>query len=93
MTSVAFILSVVPLVFASGAGSHARNSLGTVVFCGMVLSTVLNLYVIPVLYVFVVRLFSKKESDRPLRPFDLLRTRLTNGRNGGAREKVEAGRT
>ena len=93
MTSVAFILSVVPLVFASGAGSHARNSLGTVVFCGMVLSTVLNLYVIPVLYVFVVRLFSRKELDRPLRPFSALRARLANGRNGDVREKVEAGKT
>ncbi|MGH7662631.1 MAG: efflux RND transporter permease subunit, partial [Vulcanimicrobiaceae bacterium] len=40
MTSIAFILSVVPLVLASGAVSHARNSLGTVVFFGMVLSTV-----------------------------------------------------
>ncbi len=92
MTSIAFILSVVPLVLASGAGSHARNSLGTVVFFGMVLSTVLNLYVIPVLYVFIVRLFSKKESDRPLHPLTALRARLGNGGNGGAREKAEAGR-
>jgi HAE1 family hydrophobic/amphiphilic exporter-1 len=92
MTSIAFILSVVPLVLATGAGSHARNSLGTVVFFGMVLSTILNLYVIPVLYVFIVRLFSKKELDRPLRPLSALRARLANGRNG-EREKVEAGRT
>ncbi|MBV8425029.1 MAG: efflux RND transporter permease subunit, partial [Candidatus Eremiobacteraeota bacterium] len=48
MTSIAFIISVVPLVLATGAGSHARNSLGSVVFFGMVLSTILNLYVIPV---------------------------------------------
>ena len=81
MTSIAFVLSVVPLVIATGAGSHARNSLGTVVFFGMVLSTILNLYVIPVLYVFIVRLFSKKDGDRPLRPFSALRARFGNGRS------------
>jgi HAE1 family hydrophobic/amphiphilic exporter-1 len=85
MTSVAFILSVVPLVMATGAGSHARNSLGTVVFCGMVLSTALNLYVIPVLYVFVVRLFSRKDEDRPLRPLLALRARFGDGAGNGGR--------
>jgi HAE1 family hydrophobic/amphiphilic exporter-1 len=53
MTSIAFIIAVVPLVFASGAGSGARHSLGTVVFGGMVISTVLNLAITPVLYVIV----------------------------------------
>src|SRR5262249_30178065 len=53
MTSFAFILGVLPLVFASGAGQGSRRSLGTVVFGGMVFSTVLNLFFIPVLYVLV----------------------------------------
>jgi HAE1 family hydrophobic/amphiphilic exporter-1 len=53
MTSLAFILGVLPLVFASGAGSNARHSLGTAVFGGMVFSTALNLFFIPVLYVLV----------------------------------------
>jgi HAE1 family hydrophobic/amphiphilic exporter-1 len=53
MTSIAFILGVTPLVFASGAGANARQSLGTVVFFGMLVSTVLNLFVTPVLYVLV----------------------------------------
>jgi HAE1 family hydrophobic/amphiphilic exporter-1 len=53
MTSMAFILGVLPLVFASGAGKNARHSLGTAVFGGMVFSTVLNLFFIPVLYVLV----------------------------------------
>ncbi|GAC1658335.1 MAG: efflux RND transporter permease subunit [Candidatus Elarobacter sp.] len=53
MTSIAFVLGVTPLVFASGAGSAARNSLGTAVFGGMILSTVLNLFITPVLYVFI----------------------------------------
>ena len=53
MTSIAFILGVTPLVFATGAGSGARNSLGTAVFGGMILSTILNLFITPVLYVFI----------------------------------------
>ena len=56
MTSLAFILAVVPLVFASGAGSGARHSLGTAVFGGMVVSTILNLFITPVIYVFIVTL-------------------------------------
>jgi hydrophobic/amphiphilic exporter-1 (mainly G- bacteria), HAE1 family len=51
MTSFAFILGVLPLVFASGAGREARRSVGTAVAGGMFLSTFLNLIFIPVLYV------------------------------------------
>jgi HAE1 family hydrophobic/amphiphilic exporter-1 len=65
MTSLAFILSIVPLVVATGAGSAARHSLGTVVFGGMIVSTILNLYVIPVLYVFVVNLATRGGEPRP----------------------------
>ena len=53
MTSFAFILGVLPLVFATGAGSESRHSVGTTVFGGMIVSTVLNLFFIPVLYVIV----------------------------------------
>ncbi len=53
MTSLAFILGVLPLVFASGAGAEARNSVGTSVAGGMVLSTFLNIIFIPILYVVV----------------------------------------
>jgi HAE1 family hydrophobic/amphiphilic exporter-1 len=56
MTSIAFVLGVTPLVFATGAGSAARNSLGTAVFGGMILSTILNLFITPVLYVFIASL-------------------------------------
>ncbi|MFN2448472.1 MAG: efflux RND transporter permease subunit [Candidatus Baltobacteraceae bacterium] len=59
MTSIAFIVAVTPLVLATGAGSAARNSLGTVVFGGMVLSTVLNLAVTPVVYV-IIKSWSRK---------------------------------
>jgi hydrophobic/amphiphilic exporter-1 (mainly G- bacteria), HAE1 family len=51
MTSIAFILGVGPLYFATGAGSYGRHSVGTAIIGGMVLSTVLNLFFIPVLYV------------------------------------------
>ncbi len=54
MTSIAFILGIFPLVVANGNGAASRNSLGTVVFGGMVVSTVLNLFVVPVLYVLVI---------------------------------------
>ncbi len=53
MTSLAFILGVVPLVVASGAGEHGRHSVGTTVFGGMLVSTVLNLFFIPVLYLII----------------------------------------
>ena len=51
MTSFAFILGVLPLVFATGAGKLGRHSVGTAIVGGMLLSTVLNLFFIPVLYV------------------------------------------
>ncbi|AEI63943.1 efflux RND transporter permease subunit [Corallococcus macrosporus] len=51
MTSFAFLMGVVPLMLASGAGASARKSLGTTVFGGMLLSTFVNLIFIPVLYV------------------------------------------
>ena len=53
MTSLAFILGVVPLVLAQGAGRAGRISVGTTVFGGMIAATTLNLVFIPVLYVMV----------------------------------------
>jgi len=53
MTSFAFILGVVPLVTASGAGENGRHSVGTTVFGGMIMSTILNLFFIPVLYLLI----------------------------------------
>jgi HAE1 family hydrophobic/amphiphilic exporter-1 len=50
MTSIAFIAGLLPLVFASGAGSASRQSLGTAVVGGMLVSTVLNLFVVPAMY-------------------------------------------
>ncbi|HLI35095.1 MAG TPA: multidrug efflux RND transporter permease subunit [Terriglobia bacterium] len=53
MTSLAFILGMVPLVVASGAGSASRHSLGTTVFGGMISATILEVFFIPVLYVVI----------------------------------------
>jgi HAE1 family hydrophobic/amphiphilic exporter-1 len=59
MTSFAFILGVMPLVFATGAGALGRRSVGTTIVGGMLLSTVLNLIFIPVLYVILSRLLKR----------------------------------
>jgi hydrophobe/amphiphile efflux-1 (HAE1) family protein len=61
MTSFAFILGVVPLILASGAGAASRVSMGITVFSGMMAATLLAIFFVPVLYVvidrIVVRLF------------------------------------
>jgi HAE1 family hydrophobic/amphiphilic exporter-1 len=65
MTSSAFILGVLPLVFATGAGALGRRSVGTTVVGGMLLSTVLNLFFIPVLYVILSRLLRRGDAPTP----------------------------
>jgi len=68
MTSFAFILGVMPLYFAKGAGALGRHSVGTAVVGGMLLSTILNLFFIPVLYVLfktVLGLFKRKPKAPP----------------------------
>jgi HAE1 family hydrophobic/amphiphilic exporter-1 len=67
MTSLAFILGVLPLVFASGAGAEARNSVGTTVAGGMIVSTFLNLVFIPVLYVVVQWIRGNRNPNPPSR--------------------------
>jgi outer membrane protein TolC len=57
MTSFAFILGVMPLAFATGAGAASRNSVGTAVAGGMLASTFLSIVFIPVLYVVIRSLF------------------------------------
>jgi hydrophobic/amphiphilic exporter-1 (mainly G- bacteria), HAE1 family len=64
MTSFAFILGVMPLVFATGAGALGRRSVGTTIVGGMLLSTVLNLIFIPVLYVLLSRILKRVEIVR-----------------------------
>ena len=60
MTSFAFILGVLPLVFATGAGAASRQSLGTAVCGGMLTSTVLAVFFVPVFYVAIQSLIELK---------------------------------
>jgi hydrophobe/amphiphile efflux-1 (HAE1) family protein len=60
MTSFAFILGVLPLVIATGAGAGARRALGTTVFSGMLAATLLAVFIVPVLYVVVNNLAHKR---------------------------------
>ena len=56
MTSVAFIIGVVPLVVAEGAGAEMRHALGTAVFAGMIGVTAFGIFLTPVFFVTVQRL-------------------------------------
>jgi multidrug efflux pump len=64
MTSFAFILGVVPLVIATGAGAAARHSLGIGVFFGMLVSTLLGVSIIPNLFIFVRKLSERMSARR-----------------------------
>jgi HAE1 family hydrophobic/amphiphilic exporter-1 len=68
MTSFAFILGVLPLYFATGAGALGRHSVGTAVVGGMLLSTVLNLAFIPVLYVLLKSFLESFKKTPPATP-------------------------
>ncbi|MGV3344811.1 efflux RND transporter permease subunit [Enterobacteriaceae bacterium LUAb1] len=64
MTSLAFILGVLPLAMSSGAGSGAQNAVGTGVMGGMVTATVLAIFFVPVFFVVVRRRFSKNKEEQ-----------------------------
>jgi len=62
MTSFAFILGVMPLVLATGAGAVARNTIGYTVLGGMLASTTISIFIVPVLFVIFTRLsYGKKQ--------------------------------
>ncbi len=67
MTSIAFILSVVPLVIATGAGASARKSIGITVFTGMIASTCLAVLFVPSLFVVIQRFeeWTKRRKAKP----------------------------
>ena len=67
MTSIAFILGILPLAFAHGDGAQSRISLGTAVLGGMLVSTVMNLLIVPVLYVIVVN-WSERKKPKSVTP-------------------------
>ncbi|MGX2966257.1 efflux RND transporter permease subunit [Shewanella sp. FeAMO] len=68
MTSLAFGLGVVPLAVSTGVGSGSQNAIGTGVLGGMISSTFLGIFFIPLFFVVVERMFSKRErEERKLR--------------------------
>jgi HAE1 family hydrophobic/amphiphilic exporter-1 len=64
MTSLAFILGVMPLVFASGAGAVARRTIGVTVLGGMVAASSIAIFIVPVLFVVIVKIaYGKKQLE------------------------------
>jgi HAE1 family hydrophobic/amphiphilic exporter-1 len=73
MTALSFILGVIPLLVASGAGAESRKILGTAVFGGMLIATFLSLAMVPMLYYVVQRISEGKggksnDDDKPENP-------------------------
>ena len=66
MTSVAFILGVLPLFFATGAGSASQRAIGTGVLSGMIAATLLAVLFVPVFFLVVRRIFKGSERQRRL---------------------------
>jgi len=65
MTSLAFVLGISPLINPEGAGAASRRSLGNAIAGGMVVSTFLSLFMVPVLYVVIVSASDRfKKRDR-----------------------------
>jgi HAE1 family hydrophobic/amphiphilic exporter-1 len=62
MTAFSFILGVVPLLIASGAGAEARKVMGMTVFSGMLAATIIGVLVVPAMFVFVEKYISKRKS-------------------------------
>ncbi len=71
MTSMAFILGVLPLAMAGGAGSASQRAIGTGVMGGMITATVLAVFFVPVFFVAVRRLFKGSERQRKLYAHEL----------------------
>ncbi|MCC7006896.1 MAG: efflux RND transporter permease subunit [Ottowia sp.] len=65
MTSMAFILGVLPLALATGAGSSSQRAIGTGVVGGMITATVLAIFLVPVFFVVVRRIFPSKTINAP----------------------------
>ncbi|ELI6449406.1 efflux RND transporter permease subunit [Photobacterium damselae] len=64
MTSLAFILGVLPLVMSSGAGANSRHAIGTSVMGGMISATVLAIFFVPLFFVLITKLFTRKKAEQ-----------------------------
>lgn len=105
MTSLAFIFGILPLAFAEGAGCNSRRSLGTTVMGGMLVSTILSLYVVPVLYLVLKKLssraaavFAKQNQQSSIKPeleqtnteqLELLQAQNQEHSDGRSEESIE----
>ncbi|WJV53901.1 efflux RND transporter permease subunit [Prodigiosinella aquatilis] len=65
MTSMAFVLGVLPLTISHGAGAGSQHSIGTAVAGGMITATFLAIFFVPMFYVVVVRLFDRRRTKTP----------------------------
>ena len=69
MTSMAFVLGVLPLAIATGAGSGGQNAIGTGVVGGMLAATFLAIFFVPLFFVLMLQLFRTQRSRKPEPPF------------------------
>jgi multidrug efflux pump len=89
MTSISTVLGAVPIAFATGAGAETRNPMGIVVVGGLMLSTIITLYVIPIVYIIMDRLcvkFTGKSSAYGL----IKAAEIERETSGGAPEPAHA---
>jgi hydrophobic/amphiphilic exporter-1 (mainly G- bacteria), HAE1 family len=68
MTAFAFILGVVPLVIATGSGANSRQIMGTAVFWGMLVATVLGVFIIPALYIIIEKISGNADKRTAVKP-------------------------
>ena len=71
MTSIAFIMGVVPLVFSSGAGAEMRHAMGVAVFSGMIGVTFFGLLLTPVFFVLIRRYVERSQARKAARVLKL----------------------
>jgi hydrophobe/amphiphile efflux-1 (HAE1) family protein len=67
MTSLCFVLGVIPLAISHGAGSGGQNALGTAVMCGVLAATTLGIFFTPIFFVLVTGIFSRKKKTKAMR--------------------------
>ncbi len=70
MTSLAFILGILPLAFAGGAGALARQTIGWTVFGGMITATLLTIFLVPVLFIAITKIAYSKEALAAMKKSD-----------------------